>query len=198
MTLPEEPRSVIIARALIDNAQENFNWLKSSFKFLTGKELDNTHELDINEYWKEEYGQVQYMPLGPINGHGFNRDRIWWVRPDGGPSKPHFVMPSESRLSFFFMYIWLNAFMMTELLQSNNLTSFAQVGGPPVDWNHYHVYLDQKELGACINACALTGVCEVYAKNDKGQHIVDDKGDLVKENLKGSIIIARTKEKPFF
>ena len=200
MTQPEELRNIIIARALLEDEKPTFAWFQAAFHLLTGEEFtkEKYDYLDFSKYWNEKFGFISYLPAIDTNKKELLRYRIKWIRPDGGPTEPYFVMPLKANPFFFFMYIWLHAFIMLKL-QINGLCSYAQIGGPPDDWKDLSIFLDGKEFTKCISACALTGICEVHETNDQGSFIKDEHEDKLKIALtKGHVIIAQTKSKSFF
>ncbi len=203
MALPEEPKNVILARALLtDQIKPTFVWFESAFQLLTGETLpkEKSEDLNLSRYWNEKFGFVSYMPVIDLTGmvKDNSRYRIKWVRPDGGPTESYFVMPLGADPFSFFMYIWLHAFIML-YLQINGLCSYVKVGGPPHNWNHFSIFFDGKEFTDCISACALTGACEVHERNEHGSLIKDEHEDKLKTKIvRGHVIIAQTKDKSFF
>ncbi len=206
MTQPEEPRNVIIARALLTDQKPTFAWFQSAFQLLTEEEFtkEKYDYLDFSKYWNEKFGFVSYLPAIDTTKEELLRYRIKWIRPDGGPTDPYFVMPLNAARSdainpfFFFMYIWLHAFIMLEL-QINGLCSYIEVGGPPDNWKDFSIFLDGQEFTACSSTCALTGTCVVPDRNDQGHLVRDEHEDKVKTKIvKGQVIIGPTKDKSFF
>ncbi len=203
MAPPEEPKNVIIARALLTDQKPTFAWFASAFQLLTGENFtEKEYEyLDLSNYWNEEFGFVSYLPAVhtlDVNKKELLRYKIKWVRPDGGPTEPYFVMPLGADPFSFFMYIWLHAFIMLDL-QIYGLCSYIEVGGPPNNWNHFSIFFDGKEFTDCISACALTGACEVHERNEHGSPIKDEYEDKLKTKIvRGHVIIAQTKDKAFF
>ena len=214
MTLPEEPKNVIIARALLTDQKPTFVWFESAFQLLTGEyftkeKYDYKDGLDLTLCWNEELGFVRYIPSRMdltkmskekfINHpEEFSTYYINWSRPDGGPEAPYFVMPFGADPFSFFMYIWLHAFIMLNL-KTNGFCSYVEVGGPPDNWNHFSIFFDGKEFTDCISACALTGACEVHERNEHGSLIKDEHEDKLKTKIiRGHVIIAQTKDKAFF
>ncbi len=211
MAQPEEPKNVVIARALLTDQKPTFAWFETAFQLLTGEYFtkEKYEQLDLTLYWNEKFGFVRYIPSN-IDLTKMSREKlitrpeefstyyIKWVRPDGGPTEPYFVMPIDADPFSFFMYIWLHAFIMLDL-QINGLCSYVEVGGPPDNWKDLSVFFDGQESTACSSACALTGTCVVPDRNDQGNLVRDEHEDKVKTKIiRGHVIIASTKDKSFF
>ncbi len=207
MAQPEEPKNVIIARALLTDQKPTFAWFETAFQLLTGEYFtkEKYESLDFSNYWNEKFGLVSYMPTIDLTEmvkdnptKDFSKYTIKWVRPDGGPIEPYFVMPLDAYPLSFFMYIWLHAFIMLDL-EINGFCSYIEVGGPPDNWKDFSILLDGQEFTACSSACALTGTCIVPDRNDQGHFIRDEHKDEVKTKIiRGQVTIAPTKDKSFF